>query len=167
MQRRGLRSMAARSPTDPPLFALTPPTAAHNDHRNARPSTKVGKQSLKRARSTDSIVVLRRLYYSSKEIILREKLFRRNWSRKYEHLMGGFFKKVLVEECRKKGFPADTFEHKPPEDAIKRSPILLKPSPSIPRTTSGRWYISPKHTIEPSMKPGEFRIVQQKFIFLG
>ncbi|PBC28801.1 uncharacterized protein LOC107998295 [Apis cerana] len=119
-----------------------------------------------------------------KEVILREKLFRRNWSRKYEHLMGGFFKKVLIEECRKKGFPADTFEHKPPEDAIKRSPILLKPSPSIPRTTSGmiglrsshpeynleftgRWYISPKHTIEPSMKPGEFRIVQQKFIFLG
>ncbi|XP_031370435.1 uncharacterized protein LOC102678951 [Apis dorsata] len=102
-----------------------------------------------------------------KEVILRDKLFRRNWSRKYEHLMGGFFKKVLIEECRKKGFPADTFEHKPPEDTIKRSPILLKPSPSIPRTTSGRWYTSPKHTIEPPMKPGEFRVAQQKFIFLG
>ncbi|XP_043793485.1 uncharacterized protein LOC122715394 [Apis laboriosa] len=119
-----------------------------------------------------------------KEVILRDKLFRRNWSRKYEHLMGGFFKKVLIEECRKKGFPADTFEHKPPEDTIKRSPILLKPSPSIPRTTSGmiglrsshpeynleftgRWYTSPKHTIEPPMKPGEFCVAQQKFIFLG
>lgn len=30
----------------------------------------------------------------SKEVILRDELFRRNWSRKYEHLSGDFFKKV-------------------------------------------------------------------------
>ncbi|XP_068967462.1 uncharacterized protein [Bombus flavifrons] len=102
-----------------------------------------------------------------KEIMLRDKLSRRNWSRKYEHLSGEFFKKVLAEECRKEGFPADTFQHKPPEDAIKRSPILLKPSPSIPRTASGHWYISPKRTIEPPIEPGEFRVMQQRFIFLG
>ncbi|XP_050597374.1 uncharacterized protein LOC126925645 isoform X1 [Bombus affinis] len=119
-----------------------------------------------------------------KEIMLRDKLSRRNWSRKYEHLSAEFFKKVLAEECRKEGFPADTFQHKPPEDAIKRSPILLKPSPSIPRTASGmvglrssrpeynleftgHWYISPKRTIEPPIEPGEFRVMQQRFIFLG
>ncbi|XP_076247439.1 uncharacterized protein LOC143187233 [Calliopsis andreniformis] len=119
-----------------------------------------------------------------KEVILRDKIFRREWPRKYEHLSGEFFKKVLAEECRKKGFPADTFERRPPEDAIKRSPIPLKPTPFIPRTTSGtvglrssrpecnleftgRWYVSPKWTIEPPLEPGEFRIEQQRFIFLG
>ncbi|XP_043512546.1 uncharacterized protein LOC122530007 isoform X2 [Frieseomelitta varia] len=102
-----------------------------------------------------------------KEVILRDELFRRNWSRKYEQLSGDFFKKVLAEECKKEGFPADTFQYKPPDDAIKRSPILLKPSPSIPRTTSGRWYISPKQTIEPPVEPDEFRVRQQRFIFLG
>ncbi|XP_017766167.1 PREDICTED: uncharacterized protein C20orf85 homolog [Eufriesea mexicana] len=136
---------------------------------------KTGKMNAKNPVTSDSIC---------KEVILRDKLFRRNWSRKYAHLTGEFFKKVLTEECRKEGFPADTFEHKPPEDAIKRSPILLKPSPSIPRTTSGmvgfrssrpeydleftgRWYVSPKLTTEPPMGPGKFRVAQQRFIFLG
>ncbi|CAK9816735.1 hypothetical protein ANTPLA_LOCUS9086 [Anthophora plagiata] len=136
---------------------------------------KLGETDAKKPENFDSIC---------KEVILREKLFRRNWSRKYEHLTGEFFKKVLTEECRKKGFPADTFEHKPPEDAIKRSPIPLKPSPSIPRTTSGMvglrssrpeynleftgcWYISPKRTIEMPVEPGEFRLTQQRFIILG
>nr|XP_012144109.1 PREDICTED: uncharacterized protein LOC105662911 [Megachile rotundata] len=115
--------------------------------------------------------------------MLREKIFRRDWPRKYEHLTGEFFKKVLAEECRKEGLPVDTFERKPPEDAIKRSPIPLEPSPVIPRTTSGmvglrsrtkcnleftgRWYVSPKWTIEPPVEPGEFRVTQQRFIFLG
>ncbi|XP_043260484.1 uncharacterized protein C20orf85 homolog [Colletes gigas] len=119
-----------------------------------------------------------------KEVILRDKKCRRDWPKKYGHLNGEFFKKVLAEECRKKGLPVDTFERKPPEDAIKRSPILLRPSPSIPRTTSGlvgfrssrpeynleftgRWYISPKWTIEPPIEPGEFRVAQQTLIFLG
>ncbi|XP_076181054.1 uncharacterized protein LOC143153566 [Ptiloglossa arizonensis] len=119
-----------------------------------------------------------------KEVIQREKMCQRDWPRKYEHLGGEFFKKVLTEECRKKGLPADTSERKPPEDVIKRSPILLKPSPAIPRTTSGMvglrssrseynleftgpWYMSPKWTIEPPMAPGEFRVDQQRFIFLG
>ncbi|XP_029047686.2 uncharacterized protein LOC114878261 [Osmia bicornis bicornis] len=119
-----------------------------------------------------------------KEVMLREKIFRRGWSKKYKHMTGEFFKKVLAEECRKEGLPADTFERKPPEDAIMRSPIPLKPSPFIPRTTSGmvglrssrpeynleftgRWYISPKWTIEPPMESDEFRVTQQRFIFLG
>ncbi|XP_031830874.1 uncharacterized protein LOC116426282 [Nomia melanderi] len=119
-----------------------------------------------------------------KEVNLQDKMFRRNWPEKYEQLTGEFFKKVLAEECRKKGLPAETFERKPPEDAIKRSPIPLKPSPAIPRTTSGmvglrstrpeynleftgRWYISPRWTIEPPVEPHEFRVTQQRFIFLG
>ncbi|XP_076752932.1 ciliary microtubule inner protein 1 isoform X2 [Xylocopa sonorina] len=119
-----------------------------------------------------------------KEVMLRDKLFRRDWPRKYGHLTGEFFKKVLAEECRKEGFPADTFERKPPEDAIKRSPIPLKPSPFIPRTTSGMvglrssrpeynleftgsWFISPKRTVEPPLEPGEFRVIHQRFISLG
>ncbi|XP_076381757.1 uncharacterized protein LOC117220087 [Megalopta genalis] len=119
-----------------------------------------------------------------KEITLQDKIFQRNWPIKYEHLTGEFFKKVLAEECRKEGLPADSFERKPSEDAIKRSPIPLKPSSTIPKTTSGmvglrsfgpeysleftgRWYISPKWTIEPPEEPGEFRVRQQRFIFLG
>ncbi|XP_026670601.1 uncharacterized protein LOC108626323 [Ceratina calcarata] len=119
-----------------------------------------------------------------KEVILRDKLFRRKWPKRYGHLTGEFFKEVLVEECRKAGFPVDTFEPKPPEDTIKRSPIPLKPSPAIPRTTSGTvglrssrpecnleftglWYVSPKHTIEPPLEPGEFRVTRQRFIYLG
>ncbi|KZC09522.1 hypothetical protein WN55_00194 [Dufourea novaeangliae] len=119
-----------------------------------------------------------------KEVILQDKIFRRDWPRKYEHLTGDSFKKVLDEESRKKGLPADTFERKPPEDTIKRSPIPLKPSPAIPRTTSGivglrssrpeynleftgRWYVSPRWTIEPAVELDEFRVTQQRFIFLG
>ncbi|XP_076684936.1 ciliary microtubule inner protein 1 [Andrena cerasifolii] len=119
-----------------------------------------------------------------KEVILRDKVCRRRWPRKYEHLTGELFKKVLAEECRKEGLPADTFERRPAEDAIKRSPIPLKQSPSVPRTTSGmvglrssrpehnleftgRWYISPKRTLEPPVGAGEFRVTQQRFIYLG
>ncbi|KOC61739.1 hypothetical protein WH47_02996 [Habropoda laboriosa] len=127
-------------------------------HQDNAENRKIEKTNAKDLENFDGIC---------KEVMLREKLFRRNWSRKYEHLTGEFLKKVLTEECRKKGFPADTFEHKPPEDAIKRSPIPLKPSPSIPRTTSGCWYISPKRTIEMPVEPDEFRITQQRFIFLG
>lgn len=37
----------------------------------------------------------------SKEIMLRDKLSRRNWSRKYEHLSAEFFKKVPQTSWKK------------------------------------------------------------------
>jgi len=91
---------------------------------------------------------------------------------------------VLAEECKRVGFPVDTFERDPLEDAIKRSPIPLKPSPAFPKTTFaeighrssraeyslefvGRLYISPKWTIEPPTDSSELRVTQQRFIFLG
>ncbi|KAM0728385.1 hypothetical protein ACS0PU_005167 [Formica fusca] len=121
-----------------------------------------------------------------KETNFLESVSRRLWPQKYEHLTGQFFSEVLAEECRKAGLPVNTFEHDPPEDdAIERSPIPLKASPAFPRTTSaeighrssraeynlefvGRLFISPKWTIEPPiMDTDEFRVTQQKFIFLG
>ncbi|XP_076281694.1 uncharacterized protein LOC143209647 [Lasioglossum baleicum] len=142
---------------------------------------KIEKGHARRRDHAKNAVIFDKIW---KEVTLQDEIFRRTWPMKYEHLTGKFFKKVLAEECRKKGLPADTFERKPPEDAIKRSPIPLKPSPAIPRTTSGmvglrslgseynleftgRWYISPRWTIEPPMESGEFRVTQQNFIFLG
>ncbi|XP_053978273.1 uncharacterized protein C20orf85-like [Hylaeus anthracinus] len=152
-----------------------------DDTQDKTEGRQIEKGSTKRGDHSKNPVISDRI---CKEVILRDKKFRRDWPRKYGHLTNEFFKRVLAEECRKKGLPADSFERKPPEDAIKRSPIPLKPSPSIPRTTSGmvgfrsshpeynleftgRWYISPKWTIEPPIEPGEFRVTQQRFIFLG
>lgn len=90
-----------------------------------------------------------------------------------------------MEECRKAGLPLDTFERDPPEDAVERSPIPLKASPAVPKTTSaiighrssraeyslefaGRLYVSPKWTIEPPTTNNlVLHATQQKFIFLG
>lgn len=91
-----------------------------------------------------------------------------------------------MEECRKAGLPLGTFERDPPEDAVERSPIPLKASPVVPRTSSatighrssrpeynlefaGPLYVSPRCTIEPPMDNPELQraMQQQKFIFLG
>ncbi|XP_018053263.1 PREDICTED: uncharacterized protein LOC108690470 [Atta colombica] len=119
-----------------------------------------------------------------KETNFLESLSRCSWPQKYEHLTGQFFNQVLAEKCRKAGLPANAFERDPPEDVAERSPIPLKASPAFPRTTSaqighrssrteyslefmGRFYISPKWTIDPPADTPELRTIQQKFIFLG
>ncbi|XP_014474528.1 PREDICTED: uncharacterized protein LOC106744358 [Dinoponera quadriceps] len=121
-----------------------------------------------------------------KETNLREKTSQRSWSRKYGHLTGKFSNEVLMEECRKAALPLGTFKRDPPEDAVERSPIPLKASPAVPKTSSaaighrssraehsleftGRLYVSPRWTIEPSTDNPELQgaMQQQKFIFLG
>lgn len=61
---------------------------------------------------------------------------------------------------------------------------MIKPSPDFPKTSSafigwrsslpkynlecfGKLYVSPVQTIEPPIKPNEFRVDQQTFIYLG
>ncbi|XP_012274556.1 uncharacterized protein LOC105696563 [Orussus abietinus] len=106
------------------------------------------------------------------------------WNQEYGHLSGKVFQKVLAEECAKAGLPVDTFAPHLPKDPVKKSPIIIKESPPFPTTSSSdvgwrsawkdRWlefagpmYVSPRHTIEPPLESGEFRVTQQKFISLG
>ncbi|XP_033220269.1 uncharacterized protein LOC117174921 [Belonocnema kinseyi] len=119
-----------------------------------------------------------------KEVINREKKLEKDWPERYKYLTGEYFKQVLAEECRKAGLPMDSFQRKNSEDPLKKSPIPLKSSPPIPKTSSaiigwrsslsennleflGPFYVSPKTTIEPPLEPGEFRVQKQWFIFLG
>lgn len=104
---------------------------------------------------------------------------------RFGHLSSENIKKVLKNECENIGINIDNFEDKKKEIIVKNeSPILIKPSPIIPRTSAalvgwrsslidcslecfGRLYVSPTGTIEPPRRPGEFRVDNQKFIFLG
>lgn len=120
-----------------------------------------------------------------KEINGCERKLKKTWSEKYHYLTGEYFRKVLAEECVKADIPEDTFERKSTKNPVEKSPIPLKPSRMpIPTTSSaivgwrssrreydlefvGPLYVSRKHTIDPPVMTGEFRVTRQKFIFLG
>ncbi|KAK2586926.1 hypothetical protein KPH14_009856 [Odynerus spinipes] len=150
-------------------------------HQNSKEKKKVERTVyLKRSEVIKDPVMFDNI---SKEAMKTELKTRKKWSRRYECLSGEYFEKVLTEECRKAGLPADTFKRKPPEDPTKCSPIPLKPSPAIPRTASaiigwrssrmeynleftGPMYISPKWTVRSSAEIENFP-AHQRFIFLG
>ncbi|XP_066583822.1 uncharacterized protein [Prorops nasuta] len=117
-----------------------------------------------------------------KEVNVRERNICYNWFRKYNCLTRNFLDMVLKEECKKAGLPTDTFNRQK-ETAITRAFTFGSVSP-IPKTSSamigwrssraecnleftGKLCISLKNNIEPPIKPGEFRVTNQKFIFLG
>ncbi|KAH0946340.1 hypothetical protein HN011_005667 [Eciton burchellii] len=122
-----------------------------------------------------------------KETNYLESSSRRMWLEKYEYLTGRFFNEVLAEECRETGFPVNTFARQDSTDdpPVVHSPIPLRPSPPVPRTTSaqighrssrpehnleftGRLYVSPKSTMKlPAVTAKLPCEMQQRFIFLG
>ncbi|KAG7200413.1 hypothetical protein KM043_017866 [Ampulex compressa] len=119
-----------------------------------------------------------------KEVIFRNRVLRCKWPEKYQHLTGEFFSSMLDEEWEKTKLPRDTVKHVSRPNGITNSPISLKPSPSIPKTTygeigfrssrpeynlefTGRMYSSPKWTIEPVDDCNTCNLSKQRFIFLG
>ncbi|KAF7992973.1 hypothetical protein HCN44_005754 [Aphidius gifuensis] len=121
-----------------------------------------------------------------KDLIKRERIAQSTWHQRFGHLSGENFKKVLSNECKNLGIPIDTFERKlnKQNDTDNKSIIMIKSSPIIPKTSSafigwrsslpkynleyfGKLYVSPVQTIEPPIKPNEFRIDKQTFIYLG
>ncbi|XP_043284727.1 uncharacterized protein [Venturia canescens] len=161
-------------------------TVKNEKKRDKETSEEVKKPSrIGQAKHVDFAKGLVTLDNIRKEINTRERKLEKIRADKYDYLRGDFIKKILAEECAIAGIPVDTFEAKPPVNLDTLSPIPLKASPMpVPKTSSaivgwrssrrehnlefvGPFYVAPKHTIEPPMIPGEFRVTNQKFIFLG
>ena len=132
------------------------------------------------------LAIFLKIYFGHrKEINDRERKIQNAWDQKFYYLSGQYFRKVLEEESAKAEIPVDTFERKRKQNPTEKSLIPLKPSPMpVPETSSamigwrssrreydlefsGPLYVSDKHTIEPPLLPGEFRVTKQHVIFLG